>query len=45
MHIALQDLKLARLFVVYPGQKSYALDRQVEVISIRDLPGRLAALG
>ena len=45
MHIALQDLKLAHLFVVYPGKESYALDRQAEVISVHELPGRLAALG
>ena len=44
MHIARQDLKLARLFVVYPGKESYTLDGEAEVISIRDLPGRLAAL-
>lgn len=42
MHIALQDLKLQRLFVVYPGKESYALERQVEVVAIHDLAGKLA---
>lgn len=45
MHIALQDLKLRRLFVIYPGKESYALDRRVEVVAIRHLPDKLAALG
>jgi hypothetical protein len=44
MHIALQDLKLKRLFVVYPGKESYTLDRQVEVVSILHLPDKLKAL-
>ena len=44
MHIALQDLKLKHLFVVYPGKESYALERRVEVVSIRHLPEKLAAL-
>lgn len=43
MRIALEDLKLARLFVVYPGRQSYALDERIEVLSILDLP-RLAKL-
>lgn len=44
MHIALQDLKLKRLFVVYPGKKFYPLDDSVEVVSVQDLPGKLATL-
>ena len=44
MRIALEDLKLARLFVVYPGEQSYELHRRVEVIAIQDLPGKLALL-
>lgn len=45
MHIALADLKLSRLFVVYPGVQSYDLDDKVEVVSISELPRRLRALG
>jgi len=45
IHIALQDLNLRHLSVVYPGRQSYDLDRRVEVVAIRDLPGKLAKLG
>jgi predicted AAA+ superfamily ATPase len=37
MHIALQDLTLERLWVVYPGPESYPLHEKVECISLRDL--------
>jgi predicted AAA+ superfamily ATPase len=45
MRIALADLRLSRLFVVYPGAESYALDEQIEVVSLVDLPRRLGRLG
>jgi predicted AAA+ superfamily ATPase len=45
MRIALDDLGLARLYVVYPGKQSYTLDERIQVLSILDLPARLAALG
>jgi uncharacterized protein len=44
MRIALQDLALERLFVVYPGKTSYGLDEKIEVVSILDLVHRLAQL-
>jgi predicted AAA+ superfamily ATPase len=44
MKIALEDLKLAHLFIIYPGRQSYPLDRQIEVVSIYDLKSRLGAL-
>lgn len=44
MHIALKDLGLARLFVVYPGGESYRLDRRIEVVSILDLSAKLSTL-
>ncbi len=44
MHIARQDLKLHHLFVVYPGKESYALDASADLISIQELPDKLAAL-
>lgn|ERR1017187_575510 len=44
MRIALADLKLAQLFVVYPGHDSYALDDNIHVVSIQDLPKNLTAL-
>ncbi len=45
MKIALEDLKLARLFVVSPTTRSYPLDDRTEVVSILDLATRLARLG
>jgi predicted AAA+ superfamily ATPase len=41
MHIALADLELAHLYVVYPGPRRYRLDRRVEVIPIAELAGVL----
>ena len=41
MHIALQDLKLDQLFVVYPGGQSFMLGPAAELVAIRELPGRL----
>ena len=41
MTIAQHDLKLDRLLIVYPGEKSYVLRPGVEVVSIRDLDRRL----
>jgi uncharacterized protein len=34
MHIALKDLKLTRIFVIYPGNKRYALAPQVEAVPL-----------
>lgn len=45
MHIALQDLKLQCLFVVFPGLNSFPMNEQVDVISLRDLPGKAPAIG
>ena len=41
MHIALRDLKLDQLFVVYPGGQSFSLGPKAELVAIRDLPARL----
>ena len=37
MRIALADLKLDELRVVYPGAKRYALTQQVEVVPLAEL--------
>ena len=34
MRIALTDLKLDRLCVLYPGEKTYSLAKKVEVIPL-----------
>ena len=41
MHTALNDLKLQRLFVLYPGHESYQLHQKVEVVSVQSLPAML----
>ena len=37
MRIALEDLKLDRLIVVYPGERRYPLAERVEVVPLADL--------
>ena len=37
MRVALDDLKPERLFVVYPGEKDYALDDRIHVIRLRSV--------
>jgi len=37
MRIAVQDLKLERLWVIYPGSRSYPLDEKIECISLEQL--------
>lgn len=44
MHIALQDLRLDRILVVYPGKESYALKDNVECVSILHLLNRIQQL-
>ncbi|HQS84555.1 MAG: hypothetical protein B7Y25_06600 [Alphaproteobacteria bacterium 16-39-46] len=36
MHIALQDLKLDHLFIVYPGKKTLKLSEQITLIGLTD---------
>jgi predicted AAA+ superfamily ATPase len=48
MRAALADLKLERLFVIYPGEKDYVLDDRIHVLALQnveDLPARLAVSG
>lgn len=37
MHIAIDDLGLDELKVVYPGRRSYSLAGKIEVVAITDL--------
>ncbi len=37
MRIALADLKLDELHVVYPGEKRYALTKKIEVVPLAQL--------
>ena len=46
MRVAMEDLGLERLWVLYPGETDYALDERIDVLSLRHvelLAGRLAA--
>jgi predicted AAA+ superfamily ATPase len=38
MHVALEDLKLERLYVVYPGGRRYALGPKAEAVPLSTLP-------
>lgn len=38
MRVALEDLSLAHLWVIYPGPKRYSIDDQITVIPANDLP-------
>ncbi|HEX5719945.1 MAG TPA: ATP-binding protein [Thermoanaerobaculia bacterium] len=42
MHIAIRDLSLEHLWVVYPGRHDYPLDERISVLSIDSIP-KLAA--
>lgn len=44
MRVALHDLRLEQLLVVYPGATSYPLGDRTEVVGIHDLADRLARL-
>ncbi|MGQ0505033.1 MAG: ATP-binding protein [Myxococcaceae bacterium] len=44
MRVAVHDLALERLFVVFPGPRSFALEDRVEALAIGDLRNRLAKL-
>jgi predicted AAA+ superfamily ATPase len=42
MHVAIRDLSLEHLWVVYPGRHDYPLDEKISVLSIDSIP-KLAA--
>ena len=44
MHIALDDLRLERLFVAYPGAEAYPLHERVETLPIAKMTKKLQAL-
>lgn len=45
MSVAIQDLKLERLWVVYPGNQEYALDAKTFVIPVRSIPDLAKKIG
>ena len=44
MHMALADLKLETLFVVYAGDRNFPLDTKIEAVSLAKLADRLVDL-
>ncbi len=44
MHIAIQDLALEHLWVVYPGNQEYALDKKITVVPLDSLQHIVTAL-
>jgi predicted AAA+ superfamily ATPase len=44
MRVALADLKLEQLFVVYPGQRRFSLDEKIEVVPLVQLAECLRSL-
>jgi len=41
---AVEDLGLAKLFVIHPGEADYPLDEKIEVVGFKNLPGILPQL-
>ncbi len=44
MKVAFDDLRLKRLYVVYPGSRRYTLDKNIEVVPLNTLLGEIEAL-
>jgi uncharacterized protein len=44
MHVALADLKLERLFAVYPGKEAYPMHERAEALPLAQLHERLARI-
>jgi hypothetical protein len=44
MRIALEDLKLERIAVIYPGGKRYSLHKKVEVVPFETVMGGMKGM-
>ncbi len=44
MRIALEDVKLERIAVIYPGQKRYELHKKISVVPVHQIMGGMKAL-
>ena len=44
MRIALEDLKLERIIVVYPGERRYALAENIHAVPLKEVANRVADL-
>jgi hypothetical protein len=39
IHVALEDLRLKKIYVIYPGKERYALRSQVAALPLTVVPG------
>ena len=44
MRVVMEDLKIDKLWVVYPGHRSFALDEKIESAALSELPEVAAKL-
>ncbi len=44
MNVAMEDLELQKLYVVYPGSRRYALEKKIEVLPLHELLAEIGAL-
>jgi len=44
MRIALEDLKLERIAVIYPGEKRYSLHKKIEVMPFATIRGGMKGI-
>ena len=44
MRIALEDLKLERIAVIYPGQRRYSLHKKIDVVPFDEITGGMKAV-
>ena len=45
MHIAIRDLQLTHLYVVYPGANSYSMDNKITALGLADSTSVIEAVG
>ena len=45
MHVALKDLNLNRLYVIYPGEKSWPLHEKVQALPLSQIDDEIVAHG
>jgi hypothetical protein len=45
MTVAMQDLQLERLWVIYPGNQEYQLDEGIFVIPMSSIPNLIRTIG
>lgn len=45
MRVAIEDLGLQHLWIIYPGSQSYELDERISVLAVDSLPNLVSSLG